>query len=100
MSERHTRATVEFLHPFTMAGSAGSYPPGVYDVETIDEQLDGLSFLAYRRVSTTMTPRESDPLTRLRQPTEIDPEDLQDALSNDQRLHSASLATYPTRDGA
>jgi len=57
------------------------FAPGAYDVETIEEQLEGLSFAAFRRVSTTII--LVDPATGARQVTEIDPEDLATALKID-----------------
>jgi hypothetical protein len=98
MSDRHTFATAEFFHPFRLAGVGGRFAAGVYDVETIDEPIAGLSFQAFRRVSTTMVPREMDPLTQLRQSTIVEPGDLDDALANDRAQHNASLATDPARD--
>jgi hypothetical protein len=100
MTDRHSFAMVEFFHPFSLAGVAGNFAAGIYDIETIEEPLLDLSFLAYRRVSTTMIPREMDPSTRLRQSTTIEPGDLDDALANDRCLHSASLANDPARDGS
>jgi hypothetical protein len=58
-------------------------PPGTYDVETIEEQLDGLSFVAYRRVSTTIALHGSTAATVSRQLTDIDPADLKAALDRE-----------------
>ena len=56
-------------------------PLGTYEIETVEEQLNGLSFAAYRRVSTTITTRH--PTTRARQVSEIDPVELAAALDKD-----------------
>ena len=45
---------VTFLHAFSLAGLEEELGPGTYTVETIEEPIDGLSFVAYRRVSTTI----------------------------------------------
>jgi len=79
--ERSTFQSVKFLHPFRLRGVEGMFAPGAYDVETVEEQLDGLSFAAFRRVSTTII--LLDPATGARQVTEIDPEDLATALKID-----------------
>ena len=53
MTDRSTIATVTFLNPNHLEG-AGDFPAGTYSVETMEEQIPGLSFLAYRRVHTTI----------------------------------------------
>ena len=54
MHERTTRKSVTFLHPFSLAGVDGKLEAGTYIVETVEELIDGLSFIAFRRVSTTI----------------------------------------------
>jgi len=83
MMERLTRKSVEFVYPFELGGVDGLQPPGTYDVETVEEQLDGLSFVAYRRVSTTIALRATNMATLSRQLTMIDPADLAAALDKD-----------------
>lgn len=55
MPNRMRREDVVFKHPFHLKGWAEPHPAGTYAVETEEELLDGLSFPAYRRVSTTIT---------------------------------------------
>ena len=43
-----------FLHPFSLAGVEGEQAAGTYAVETVEEPIEGLSFVAYRRLSTTI----------------------------------------------
>jgi len=83
MEERLTRKSVEFVHPFQLPGVDGMQPPGTYDVETVEEQLDGLSFVAYRRVSTTIALHGSTAATASRQLATIDPADLAMARNRD-----------------
>jgi hypothetical protein len=83
VGERKTCKSVEFLRPFWLPGVDGMQPPGTYDVETIEEQLDGLSFVAYRRLSTTISLRGSTAATVSRQLTDIDPADLKAALDRE-----------------
>src|SRR5688572_21238252 len=55
MTERITHSSVTFRHAFVLREVEGVQPPGTYLIETVEEPLDNLSFLAYRRVSTTIT---------------------------------------------
>ena len=54
MTLRTKRETVTFAHPFTVGGVDGTQPAGAYTVETDEEAIEGLSFLAYRRVATVI----------------------------------------------
>jgi hypothetical protein len=51
---RTTREILTFDHPFTLSSVDELQPAGTYTVEIDEELIDGLSFLAYRRVSTTI----------------------------------------------
>ena len=55
MAERTTRAFVTFLERFSLVDVDGLPPAGTYLVETVEQTLDDLSFVAYRRISTTTT---------------------------------------------
>jgi hypothetical protein len=55
MLTRSRRTKLVFKRPFTLKGLDHPQPAGTYDVETEEELLEGLSFPAYRRVSTTIT---------------------------------------------
>ena len=83
MTERTTDNFVTFRHPFTLRDIAGPQPSGTYQVETVELAIDGLSFVAFRRVSTTITLPAvgSSPLHR--EFVEIDPADLATALQRD-----------------
>lgn len=83
MTERTTHTKVDFAQSFEIAGIDGVQPPGTYDVETVEALLDGVSFIAYRRISTTMTLRGSNAATISRQISMIDPADLAAALAKD-----------------
>jgi hypothetical protein len=52
MAIRTTRTTVTFRQPFLLKGAERWMPAGDYPVVTDEELVDGLSFLAYRRVLT------------------------------------------------
>jgi hypothetical protein len=83
MTERITRTSVEFQHAFRLPGVEGQQPAGHYNVLTTEEQIDGLSFIAYRRLSTTIALGGTIAGMRAEQVTPIDPEDLSDALAKD-----------------
>ena len=52
VTDRITREIVTFSYPFEPA--EGKQPAGTYTIETIEEPIDSVSFVAYRRVSTTI----------------------------------------------
>jgi hypothetical protein len=83
MTERLEHRTVVFAHSFALKGVDGTFPPGVYAVEVTHEQLDGLSCIAYRRVSTTIALPASSTANISRQLVKIDPEELEAALARD-----------------
>lgn len=82
MFTRTTSRTVHFDKPFTMPGIDGNYPAGDYRVYDDEEQITGISWLAYRRISTTVEVVKGQKTSRV----EIDPLDFDAALDKD-RLH-------------
>jgi hypothetical protein len=88
MSERTRRELVTFLHPFSLAGVEGQQAPGTYTVETIEEPIEGLSFVAYRRLSTTIVLPSPQYGAASRQAVAIDPLDLEAARKRDAELTS------------
>lgn len=54
MTLRTTRTTVTFEQPFSLAGVDEVQPAGTYSVQTDEEPIEGLSFLAYRRIATVI----------------------------------------------
>ena len=52
MATRTTTSRVTFFRPFKLAGMERVQPAGSYVIETDSEQLDGLSFAAFRRAQT------------------------------------------------
>jgi hypothetical protein len=51
---RTRRETVTFARPFRLRGVDAAQPAGAYTVETDEEPIEGLSFMAYRRVATVI----------------------------------------------
>ena len=51
---RTTSETVTFDQPFSLYAVDGVQPAGTYRVEIDEDLIEGLSFLAYRRIATTI----------------------------------------------
>jgi hypothetical protein len=54
MNLRTTSRTITFARPFSLVGLEESQPAGTYTIQTDEEPIEGLSFLAYRRVATVI----------------------------------------------
>ena len=73
----------DLLEPFLFVGLDGVRPAGTYTIETVEETLDDLSFVAYRRVSTNIVAPAVGTVTLQRQVVTIDPQDLEAAQRRD-----------------
>ncbi|ANY82644.1 hypothetical protein BB934_30735 (plasmid) [Microvirga ossetica] len=51
---RTTRETMTFDRPFSLMAVDKMQPAGTYAIDIDEELIEGLSFLAYRRVATTI----------------------------------------------
>ena len=89
MTVRTTTKNVTFRHPFSIRGVDDVQPPGTYAIETAEEQLPGLSFLAYRRLSTTIVLSAEYGGALVRQVITIDPADLELAQARDLETENA-----------
>lgn len=83
MFERTTTRTVVFARTFRVDGVEHELPAGAYEVATDEEMIPGLSFIAYRRVRTTITPAAGH-ASAVRQVVTVEPEALDAALALDQ----------------
>jgi hypothetical protein len=54
MNTRTTSKAITFARPFSLAGLDEIQPAGTYTIQTDEEPIEGLSFLAYRRVATVI----------------------------------------------
>lgn len=86
MTVRRTSRWVSFSLPANVAGLEEPLAPGSYFVETDEEQIPGLSFIAYRRIRTTI----SVPTAFGRQVVEVEPKVLDAALARDALASSRS----------
>lgn len=57
MTIRTTETSVTFRQPFCLDGEESPFVAGTYLVQTDEESIDGLSFLGWRRVATTIQVR-------------------------------------------
>jgi hypothetical protein len=89
MTVRTTSRNVTFRRAFSLQGVDGMQPPGTYTVETDEEQIPGLSFLAYRRMTTTITLPIPYGGGAVRQVVPIDPADLEAAQMMDLQARDA-----------
>jgi hypothetical protein len=86
LPDRTTLTNITFLRPFSLTDIDGVQPAGTYTVETIDTTLDNLSFIAYRRVSTSIMLPAVGTVARQRQVIFIDPLELEAAVKRDAQV--------------
>ena len=83
MSTRTTETTVTFRRPFTLSTIEGAQPAGTYKLVTEEEQIPGLSFMAFRRTETLLY-LPADPVPGgMRQAVNVSPDELAEALAAD-----------------
>jgi hypothetical protein len=73
---------VEFIHPFHLDEIERALPAGSYTIETEEEALDGVSFLAWRRVATNLFVRPNQTSGAV-QMWAIHPDSLEAAIKRD-----------------
>lgn len=74
---------VTFAHPFSLEGVEGTYPPGTYEVTETRERVEGLSFIGYRRIKTTIELPGINLAHISRHVVEVDGADIEAALERD-----------------
>ena len=83
MTIRTTRKTVTFRRPFSLSAIDEVQPSGTYTVDTDEELIDGLSFLAYRRVATLLHLRSTSSRVGVTELVTVNPLELEAALKTD-----------------
>lgn len=73
MTTRTTRSPMMFRRPFHLPGVNHAMPSGSYEVVTEEEQLHGISFLAYRRLQTCIYRQSSANRKALESSYDVDP---------------------------
>ena len=85
MTIRTIRKTITFRRPFYLKGVDRLLPPGDYPVITDEEPIEGVSFMAYHRVSTViLVPAPSGSGIEM---VTIDPSELEAAQDQDADEH-------------
>ena len=84
MTLRTISTVITFAHPFSLPGVAQAQTAGTYTVQTDEEPIESLSFLAYRRVSTVIFLPLSPGQSGSFQAISVAPEDLEAAQARDQ----------------
>ena len=80
---RSTHDMITFRHAFTLGELDSAQPAGTYMVVTDEEEIPGLSFLAWRRIATQIyLPAIGGP-SRQEQVIDIDPRTLAIAMKRD-----------------
>lgn len=80
MAIRTSKKEVTFRLPFVLGGFDEVLPAGVYGVETDEVLLEGISFPAYRRISTLIHLHAKPGHPGLSRTLTIDPDELDAAL--------------------
>lgn len=90
MLTRTREATVTFVRPFRLVEFDGQQPAGVYRIVTDEEEILGLSMLAWRRVATALHVPAVEPAGTVARPARgpsqvflVDPAGLEAALAAD-----------------
>lgn len=92
MTIRTTETTVSFRHPFMLAPFDRPQPAGTYRLVIDEEEIQGLSFLAYRRTATMLhTPAISSAIIGAHQVFRVDQAELATALESDARSQPSPL---------
>lgn len=83
MPVRTTETTVTFRRPFTLPELERPQPAGTYRLVTDEEEISGLSFLAFRRIATMLRLPSLAASDGSEQMITIDADGLADALKAD-----------------
>jgi hypothetical protein len=93
MAMRTTQSIAVFNDAFSLGGIDGELPAGSYRIETEEELIEGLSFVAFRRVETTIALPAIGSAGLKRQVLAIDPLDLAAAKDRDATRSQATPGT-------
>lgn len=97
MKTRTSKKVVTFRRPFILGGFDEELPAGAYSVETDEELLEGISFAAYRRVSTLLHLHPKPGRSGLSEILTVDPNELDAAHARDRASLCCSRPTVPDR---
>ncbi len=83
MSTRTIEAMVTFRRPFKLLALEGEQPAGTYRLVTEEEQIQGLTFIAFRRTATLLYFPADPPPASISQVVSVSPDELAEALAGD-----------------
>jgi hypothetical protein len=86
MAIRTKETTVTFSHPFQLSAFDHLMPAGTYRLVTDEEEILGLSFLAYQRTATTLHTPSISTSQAFSESVSISQADLDAALVRDAQL--------------
>ena len=85
---RSTTMDITFCHAFALKGLESAVPPGTYRIDIEEEPIEGLSFLAYRRLATFIRVPVAG-RSGSSQDLLVDPKELEQALLRDSAADAA-----------
>jgi hypothetical protein len=86
VSERTHETTVTFQHPFMLSAFERPQPEGTYRLIVEEVEIPGLSFLAYRRSTTTLCLPALGVVGHTHEMHQVDAAELAQALEADRLL--------------
>jgi len=95
MQTRTRHSTARFVNPFTLTGLDRVQPAGEYDIDEDEQSVEGLSWIAWQRVTTIIHLPARREGARSQQMVEIDHAELEAALELDRQC-PATPATTPS----
>lgn len=102
MDTQSSKSMVTFLNSFVLAGYPDELPAGAYEVVVEEELLQGLSFEAYRRTSTSLMVRGKRGQASRMEMRPTTERDLEMALSHDRatanEIVGSEAAFSPSED--
>ncbi|NIZ01301.1 hypothetical protein [Thalassospira lucentensis] len=97
---RTTHTTVTFAHPFRLPGYETDFPAGTYGIDTTEDLIEGLSFMAYQRVSTDLHYRTEKGVPFVEKIFSIAPSALDAVLAKDKDKDTKQKSAAQISDGA
>lgn len=91
MTIRTSSKFVVFKHPFTIGALSELQPAGSYQIDTDEELIEGLSFIAYKRILTIIHLHSRNKLKNITRALTVSARDLETALKKDSVKNSNIL---------
>ncbi|MGV1760393.1 hypothetical protein [Rhizobium sp. P44RR-XXIV] len=85
MMERTTETEITFAHPFVLSSLIVPLEAGTYRLIVDEEEIEGLSFSAFRRTSTQLEIPSIETSIGTRQRLRVSSQEIETALAKDAR---------------